>query len=240
MSEPQPTTGVRPPLVAPLRHTIILIAILFGIAAYGAYVQATSHQGPHIVEKRGSALPLYLSLIAAEWGLVRFVTARGLRRTGTRLRDLIGARWSGWRDVLRDVALALGFWAIWTVASSVVARSLGPDTAKGIDTLLPRNAPEVVAWVLLSISAGFCEEVVFRGYLQTQFEALWGSASLAIAVQAVVFGISHGYQGVRNVIVITVLGVLYGALARWRRSLPPVMIAHAWTDIVSGLLARRV
>ena len=229
----------RRPLIAPLRHTVILIAILIGIAAYGIYVQATSHGGRHLVEERGSTLPLYLSLLAAEWGLVRYVVAGGLRRTGTRLRDLIGARWASWKDVVRDIAVALGFWAAWTALEIVVAPSLGPDTAKGIDTLLPRTVPEMAAWVLLSLSAGFCEEVVFRGYLQTQFEALTGSVPLAVIAQAVIFGVSHGYQGLRNAIVITVLGALYGLLAHWRRGLKPGMIAHAWMDIFSGLLAKR-
>ena len=229
----------RRPLLAPLRHTVILIAILIGIAAYGIYAQATSHGERHLVEQRGSALPLYLSLLAAEWGLVRFVVAGGLRRTGTRLRDLVGARWASWRDVARDVAVALGFWAAWAAIEALAMSGLGPDTAKGIDTLLPRNVPEIAAWVLLSLSAGFCEEVVFRGYLQQQFEALTGSLPLAVVGQAVIFGVSHGYQGLRNVIVITVLGGLYGLLAHWRRSLKPGMSAHAWTYVGGGLLAKR-
>jgi membrane protease YdiL (CAAX protease family) len=89
------------------------------------------------------------------------------------------------------------------------------------------------------LSAGFCEEVVFRGYLQRQFQALWGNTALAITAQAVIFGISHGYQGLRNVVVITVFGALFGILAHWRRSLAPGIAAHAWTDIVAGLIIRR-
>jgi membrane protease YdiL (CAAX protease family) len=229
----------RPPLIAPVRHTLWVIAILLAIAAYGAYLQATSHAGRHLVEQRGSALPLYLSLLAAEWGLLRFVYAGGLRKTGTRLRDLLGSRWRGWPDVARDTGIALAVWAAWAGLETYADHVLGPDAAKGIDTLLPRNVPEAVAWALLSVSAGFCEEVIFRGYLQKQFEALTGRATLAAVGQAVIFGISHGYQGVRNVLVISVLGALYGALARWRRSLKPGMILHAWMDIFGGLLARR-
>jgi CAAX protease family protein len=227
------------PLVAPLWHTLVLVAILLAMAAYGAYLQASSHAAHNLVEQRGSALPLYLSLIAAEWGLLRFVYAGGLKRTGTRFRDLLGARWASWRDVARDVAIALTVWAAWSALEMGAARVLGPDTAKGIDTLLPRDVPEIAVWVLLSISAGFCEEAIFRGYLQAQFVALTGSVSLAVIAQAVIFGISHGYQGLRNVIVITVLGTLYGALAHWRRSLKPGMILHAWTDVFGGILAKR-
>jgi CAAX protease family protein len=231
-------TEPRPARVASPRHTAIVVAIVLGIAAYGIYAQATSHHESQLVEHRGSALPLYLSLLAAEWGLVRLVVV-GIHRTGTRLRDLLGDRWSGPRDILRDIALGFGFWAAWTVLASLASRLLGPDMAKSIETLLPRDLPESVAWVFLSISAGICEEIVFRGYLMRQLHALWGNAWLAIAGQALIFGIGHGYQGVRNVVVITLLGLLYGLLAHWRRSVKPGMVAHAWTDVVGGLIAKR-
>jgi uncharacterized protein len=231
-------TEPRPARIASPRHTVILVSIVLGIAAYGIYAQATSHHETQLVEQRGSALPLYLSLLAAEWGLVRYMVV-GIHRTGTRLRDLLGDRWSGPKDVLRDVALGFGFWAAWAVLASLASRFLSPDMAKSIETLLPRDLPESLAWVCLSISAGFCEEIVFRGYLQRQLHALWGSPWLAIAGQALIFGIGHGYQGVRNVTAITVLGVLFGLLAHWRRSVKPGMVAHAWTDIVGGLIAKR-
>lgn len=230
-------TEPRRPLIASLRHTAILLAIVLGVTAYGIYAQAASQGDSPSMEHRGSALPLYLSLLAAEWGLVRYVTV-GIHRTGTRLRDLVTARWAGPKDVLRDVGLGLGFWAAWTAVVSLLARFVGPEGARSVQPFLPRDLPESAVWVLLSLSAGFCEEVVFRGYFQRQFQALWGNAALAISAQAVIFGIAHGYQGWRNVIVITVFGALFGLLAHWRRSLVPGMAAHAWTDIVGGLVFR--
>jgi len=230
-------TESRRPLIASLRHTAILTAIVLGVAAYGVYTQAASHGAEPTAESRGSALPLYLSLLAAEWGLLRYAMV-GMRSTGTRVRDLVSARWTGPMDVLRDVGLGLAFWAAWTAAASVLARVVGQDP-KSVEALLPRDLPESVAWVLLSLSAGFCEEVVFRGYFQTQLRALWGHAVPAIIGQAVIFGIAHGYQGLRHVVVIAVFGALFGLLAHWRRSLVPGITAHAWTDIVAGLIARR-
>ncbi len=78
--------------------------------------------------------------------------------------------------------------------------------------------------------------MAFRGYLQRQFHALTGNIAWAIVLQALVFGLFHGYQGWRNVVVISVLGVLYGALAAWRRNLRVNIIAHAWSDIWEGWL----
>ena len=226
-------------LVAPLWHTAVLIGVLLALAAYGAYSQHQAPPGAQLVERRGSPLPIYLSLIVAQWALLRFVVAGGLRKTGTRLRDLIGERWSSWKDVARDVAIALVVWAVWALAEQLAQKWLGPDTANDISALLPRGAAEIAVWVALSITAGFCEETIFRGYLQRQFLALTGSVPLAVLAQAVIFGVSHGYQGLRNVITITVFGALFGALAAWRRSLRPGMILHAWTDIFSGIFGSR-
>lgn len=116
-------------------------------------------------------------------------------------------------------------------------RIMGPDKAKSINTLLPQSTVEIVLWIVLSISAGICEEIVFRGYFQTQFAAYTNSMVAGVLLQGVVFGLGHSYQGVKQVIIITVLGILYGWFAAWRRSLRPNMIAHAWSDIYSGYLS---
>jgi membrane protease YdiL (CAAX protease family) len=87
-----------------------------------------------------------------------------------------------------------------------------------------------------SVTAGVCEEMAFRGYLQRQLQALSGSVVLAVLGQGLVFGLFHSYQGWKNVIVISVLGVLYGALAAWRRNLRINIVTHAWTDVWEGWL----
>jgi membrane protease YdiL (CAAX protease family) len=95
-----------------------------------------------------------------------------------------------------------------------------------------------VVWVALAISAGFCEELVFRGYFQRQFHALTGSLVAAIVLQACVFGVSHLYEGSWAVAKIVLYGGLFGALAAWRRSLRPGMIAHVWSDLFGVVLWR--
>ena len=48
---------------------------------------------------------------------------------------------------------------------------------------------------LFALSAGICEELTTRGYLQQQFEALFGSNIAGVLAQAAVFGAGHLYQG---------------------------------------------
>ena len=227
-----------PGVVAPVWHTLLLIAILLLLALGGARLQNQKSSGPQVVAQHPNMVPFYLSTMAFEWMLVGYVWL-GIRRRA-RWRDLVGGRWSTLTDVARDLVIAVVFWGVFEGAARLMHWLLGPDTAKSINILLPQGALEIGLWVLVSATAGICEEAVFRGYLQRQFHALSGSALVAVAAQSIVFGVSHGYQGLKQVVVITVLGALYGVLAWWRRSLRPGMAAHAWTDIFSGILSSRL
>jgi CAAX protease family protein len=224
-------------LVAPLWHTALLLVILAALVVGGARLQSRATPSNSVAPQHAGIVPLYFSVIILEWALVCFVWF-GLRRRGTRLRDLIGGRWGSGTAVLLDVAIALGFWIVWEGVGKLAHLMLGPSHAKTIEALLPQGAFEVALWIAVSISAGFGEEVVYRGYLQKQILALSASATVAVLGQAILFGLSHAYQGAKQVIVITVLGAVYGLLPLWRKSLRPNIIAHAWSDVFSGLLSR--
>lgn len=90
---------------------------------------------------------------------------------------------------------------------------------------------------MLTLTAGFCEEVIFRGYLQRQFGALTRSVAGGIVLQGIAFGASHGYQGWKFMLLISVYGTTFGLLAWWRSSLRPGMIAHFVQDAVGGIVA---
>jgi CAAX protease family protein len=223
--------------VAPWWHTALLIMILATLVLGGARLQSHTKPTDSIAPQHAGNVSLYVSLIVFEWALVFFVWF-GLRRGGTRLRELIGGKWNSGGAVLLDLAIAFGFWIVWEGVGKLVHLIVGQSHAKTIDTLLPQGALEVLLWIAVSISAGFCEEAVYRGYLQKQILALSGSVTAAVLGQAILFGLSHAYQGAKQVIVITSLGVVYGVLPLWRKSLRPNMIAHAWSDVFSGILSR--
>ena len=125
------------------------------------------------------------------------------------------------------------------------ARLLHLDDAQKIDTmrrqlglLVPSTRLELAVWFLLSATAGFCEEFIFRGYLQLQFAALTRSMFLGALLSAAIFGASHGYEGGARMLLIGIFGFMFGMLAWWRRSLRAGMIAHAWHDALSGAILR--
>jgi membrane protease YdiL (CAAX protease family) len=99
---------------------------------------------------------------------------------------------------------------------------------------------ETTLFLLLALTAGFCEEVIFRGYLQRQFAALTHAVAGGIVIQAILFGAAHGYQGWKLMLVIAVFGTMFGLMACWRRSLRPGMLAHFIQDGVGGVLGSRL
>jgi membrane protease YdiL (CAAX protease family) len=213
----------------------LLVALFLGLTIGGAFFQREARAQPETLQQHPQVLSLYLSLIAMEWGLFLYVWKGGLRRTGTRLRELIGGSWRSPRDLTVDVSLALGLWVAWMLVEKGWDRFIGPSHAASVQTFLPRRAGEILLWIGVSVSAGICEELVFRGYFQRQFEVFTRSKWIALLLQAFLFGISHGYQGVEACVKIAIFGVLYGLLARWRGSLRPGMIAHSGSDILSGI-----
>ena len=120
---------------------------------------------------------------------------------------------------------------------AVVQHVVRYNGIKSARLLLPQGGVEITIFVVLSVTAGFCEEFIFRGYLQRQFLAFTKSAWIAIPLQALVFGLAHLYQGWSAVLVITIYGGLFGILA-WRcNSLRPGMMQHAAQDSFSGIAA---
>jgi len=222
-------TNRRP--VASLWHTVgpllVLALITYGgVRAHGTATKA----GPAT-----NLVQLYLTVMAGEWMLVLYVW-RGIRRKGVTLRNLIGGNWSDVGAFGRTFAIAVLFWFVWEGSARAMHLLLGPSDTANVTAMLPHSSLQVLVWCIVSGTAGFCEEVLYRGYLQHQFVAWTGSAPAAITTQAVIFGASHGYQGTKQMVIIGVLGALYGILAHWRRTLAPGIIAHAWSDIYGGWL----
>lgn len=182
-----------------------------------------------------SRIPLYAQTMIFEFFLVGFVwLGVWLRRVP--LRNLIGGRWARWKDFWIDVGVAFLFWLVVLVVVGTASWALHFNSNEAASFLLPQTVPEMIMWVGLAATAGFCEELVFRGYFQRQCLALTQNAAAAVILQGLIFGVPHAYQGARGVIVISVYGMLFGALAAMRKSLRPGMMQHGTEDAVSGIV----
>ncbi|MGD0367324.1 MAG: type II CAAX endopeptidase family protein [Acidobacteriaceae bacterium] len=234
-----PAASQRQAQIASWWHLAGFLLISAGVVVLGFLAQhaPAGGAGPSAGQLAGhsQAIPVYLTIIGMDWALLYYCWA-GVHHRGGNLQTLSGERWKTWKAVAIDVAIVLPFWVLWEGAAYGVHWLLGPSSAKTVDSLLPHSALEILVWIATSITAGVCEEMAFRGYLQRQIHALTGSVVVAVLGQGVVFGLFHLYQGWKNVVVISVLGALYGALAAWRRNLRANIIVHAWTDVWEGWL----
>jgi len=180
----------KPAQIASWMHFVGFLLIGAGVATMGFYAQHASSAGsaPGQLGTHKQAIAVYLVAIFMDWALLYYCWA-GVHHRGGGLATLSGGRWKSWNEVAVDLGIALPFWALWEGAALGVHRLLGPSDAKTVDSLLPQSMLEILIWIATSITAGICEEMAFRGYLQRQFHALSGSVALAVLAQGLVFGV---------------------------------------------------
>jgi membrane protease YdiL (CAAX protease family) len=231
MAETQSASDRYPRAAGPV-HTILVLAML-GVWAFLVMVMANQMRAavnPHRVRS-------YVLTIFFEWLLFVFVVV-GVRRSGASVLLVLGDHWHSARQVLRDIGIAAAFWLVSAGILFILGRLLRVAAlARNMDFILPHGGAELTLWIALSVTAGICEETIFRGYLQRQFIALTKSAPAGILLSAAAFGVAHVYQGFRMVILIGVFGAMFGILAYWRGSVRPGMIVHAWQDSLGGVVS---
>jgi membrane protease YdiL (CAAX protease family) len=216
-------------------HTIFLLAVVAAWSTWGyfAALRMRTAQNPN-------RAAMYVLTILLEWSVVAYI-AWGAKRHGSSLRELIGGKWSDSKAFLKDVAIAAGFWLIAVVVLFVTALALRADKpGPSMRFMFPQSHLEIVLWVLTSMTAGICEEIIFRGYFQRQFIAWTSNVPTGVLLSAAVFGAGHVYQSGKSAIIIAVYGLLFGILAEMRKSLRPGMMTHAWHDGLVGLAGRLI
>ena len=106
--------------------------------------------------------------------------------------------------------------------------------------ILPLTGEERTWWIFVSLTAGICEEILYRGFLIHYFLAAPFPIGLLLAVifSSVIFGAAHLYQGVAGVISTTILGLIFSAIFLTTGTLVMPMILHALIDLRILLILR--
>ena len=245
-----PTTGqLYPPqplpadgkLLAPVWHTVLIVFLMLANSAGSAWLISHATSSSVSVSEK-MRIAQYLATIALELFLL-FLVWIGLRIGGTRVRDLVGGRWDTVEDFLLDVAIAFGFFVCAYIVIAGLSFGLGlakpsqiGEAKKLANLLAPHTWIALLVFVSLSAIAGFVEELIFRGYLQRQIAILSGKTYVGLVVSALIFGAGHGYEGARRMLLIFILGLMFGCLALWRKSLRPGMMGHALFDSAQGII----
>jgi membrane protease YdiL (CAAX protease family) len=111
------------------------------------------------------------------------------------------------------------------------------DGGGALNDLLPETRKELLLFtLLLSVSAGVCEELIFRWYLYGFIEQHAGGI-VAIACSSLIFGLWHLYLGWKHVIKTAFVGAVFCGIYLYFDSIVVAIIAHILMDVYSGTLA---
>ena len=100
---------------------------------------------------------------------------------------------------------------------------------------LPKSKREFIWFNLLSLSAGICEEIIFRLFI---FSYLLENTNLAIAfiLTNIIFAITHVGSGKQHILSAFILGLLFTAIYYFTSNIWLSMILHSAIDISAGFL----
>ena len=90
--------------------------------------------------------------------------------------------------------------------------------------------PFLYTVLITSLTAGICEEIIWRGYIQTRLEYKLRNKIFAIIIQAILFGLWHGTS--IHAIFTAIFGFTSGFLYYRTRRLIPIIVSHWIGDVI--------
>ena len=215
----------------------LILAVFFPIrAATFGYRRLERALDSDVVEVRRS---LYLQALLIQWGLVAVLGALWIVHARTARELGLVMSWSpAFLGMMFLVAIAIVLLAIQVRRGAndpevhqAVMRRLGH-----FERMLPHTPGELRMFWALSLTAGVCEELLYRGFLMWYLSHWLGIVPTLLLV-SVLFGLGHSYQGVRGILTTGIVAVVLGLVYVVAGSLVPAMLLHAAGDLHSGTLA---
>ncbi|MCF2949017.1 CPBP family intramembrane metalloprotease [Paraglaciecola aquimarina] len=152
----------------------------------------------------------------------------------------IGLKWNDSWQFLTSLGLLILviFYFILSSLSLVKDEASQASLAKQITPLawfMPKTKSQLAIFTLgLSVSAGICEELIFRGYLLHALTEHVG-LSFAVLISSALFGLCHLYQGLDHVIRTFIIGLVLCGVYWFSQSLLMAIILHIAVDIYGGM-----
>lgn len=147
----------------------------------------------------------------------------------------------------RAAALAAGLSALLIINQICGIKRLAglPREHRGLigrmaEKLLPRSRSELFLAMLLLATVAICEELIYRGFVETIFQTAMRSQALGAVISAAFFAVAHLYQGRRGLMTTFAVGLMLSVVRIWSSSLLPSAIIHFGVDFTAGVAARRM
>ena len=158
------------------------------------------------------------------------------------------AAWLSPVPLKQRLGLVRGHWPLWVWAVAVLATPVVGFISSSLVNLLPGESASLEQMgemfrqhrdfmiplaMLIGLTPAFCEEILFRGYIQTRLVKSWGPL-VAILVASAAFAAAH--LDFKHALAVFPLGIYLG-LVSWRSgSLLPAMAAHFFNNCLGVLL----
>jgi uncharacterized protein len=105
--------------------------------------------------------------------------------------------------------------------------------------ILPQSSRELALFFCLAVTAGLCEEFLYRGFAMASLARAGLPAWAVVVISAVLFGLAHLYQGRGGFAGTLILGLLFGMSRAQLGTLVPVVAWHIGVDLAAGLAGPR-
>jgi membrane protease YdiL (CAAX protease family) len=194
---------------------------------------------PHVSSME--RLVLYASTIAFQWLAVAVVGWRAWAhgytapQLGLTLHDQTRLLIAGFVGAATIATLQ---WLNLRRVGKVPVERRGPLQAVA-ERILPQTAEELFPYLALAITAGLCEEFLYRGFSMAVLSRLGMQAWAVVLLSSILFGLAHSYQGRGGVIVTLLMGLALGASRLAYDSLVPAILWHTAVDVVAGVAGPR-
>jgi membrane protease YdiL (CAAX protease family) len=194
---------------------------------------------PHVSSME--RLVLYASTIAFQWLAVAVVgwrvwahgyTSAQLGLTFHNRTRLAAAA------VVGAAVIATLQWLNLRRVGRIPIESRGPLQAIA-ERILPQSTVELLPYLALAITAGLCEEFLYRGFAMAALTRAGLAAWLVVLASSVLFGLAHSYQGRGGIVMTFVVGLVLGVSRLTYNTLVPAIFWHSAVDVVAGVAGRR-
>ncbi|MCC1483369.1 CPBP family intramembrane glutamic endopeptidase [Winogradskyella immobilis] len=136
--------------------------------------------------------------------------------------------------------LALGLFAfyVFLLVPGITMLTDAPIDYSAFDELKGNLPACLIALVVVWATAGFGEEIIFRGYFMRQFVKFFGESKVSIVLNIVLlacfFGFMHSYQGITGQLVTGIVGALLALIFYLRKyDLWFVIAVHGFFDTIA-------
>ncbi len=213
--------------------TLILAAPIWAIVCHRDLLRLQAEG-----DKRARLID-YRTTMVGEWSVTVAVLLFwfAVGRTGEDLGFAAPAGWGFWLGL--GAAAAIGLGLMWQEVNIRRKPELQEEARRQIgefEELAPHTPRELKTFSAVSVTAGICEEILYRGYLMWLLTATAGVWA-AVLGSSLIFAAGHLYQGIGGALRTFLTGLVLAGLYLLTGSLWVPILLHAVVDLSMGRLA---